>query len=70
MLRHRFNDRVSMISMVGLGNVGFGGGAGRNAPIVNHSTFLDAAEGTIVGLDKARDARARPRAGLRVIKEF
>lgn len=104
MLAHRFNDRWSTLSMVGLWDIGTGGGAGRNAAIVNHSTFYDAAKGSVLGLEvnyrggheghvllmpqlhqriarsvnvqlgvgaqKDRHEPFRPKAGLRLIREF
>lgn len=104
MLAHRFNDRWSTLSMVGLWDFSRGGGTGRNAAIVNHSTFYDVAKGSIVGLEvnyrgghegyvllmpqlhqrlggavnvqlgvgaqKDRDAPFRPKAGVRLIREF
>lgn len=51
MLAHRANARWSSVSMVGLADIGFGGGEGRNALILNHSTFYDATAHQIVGVE-------------------
>ncbi|WP_336970893.1 hypothetical protein [Sphingobium aromaticiconvertens] len=51
MLVNRANARWSSVSMVGLADIGFGGGEGRNALILNHSTFYDASQKQILGVE-------------------
>ncbi|MFC4257332.1 hypothetical protein ACFOWT_18070 [Croceibacterium xixiisoli] len=104
MLVHRFDDRWSSVNMVGLDDISLNGGPARNAAVVNHSTFYDAAAGTVLGVEinflggheghvmvmpqwhqklgtkmslqaglgaqKDRGDALRPRAGLRLIREF
>lgn len=104
MLGHRWNARWSSMSMVGLSDISAKGGPGRNAAIINHSLFYDAAEHSVIGLElnylggdeghvlmmpqlhqrlvqainvqigigaeKVRGEPVRPKAGLRLIREF
>ncbi len=104
MLVHRFNDRWSSVSMAGLSDISLGGGPARNAAVINHSTFYDASDRSVLGVEvnflggydghvtvmpqlhqnigrtmslqagfggqKARGDALRPRAGLRLIREF
>jgi len=104
MLAHRWSDRWSSMTMAGLWDVSRRGGRGRNAAILNHSLFYDAAEDSVVGVEvnylggddghvlvmpqvhqrlgkianvqaglgalKMRDEPVRPKAGVRVIREF
>jgi hypothetical protein len=104
MFGHRYSDAISTMSMIGLGNISDSRGGDRNALLVNHSTFWNAAPGTVLGLElnyragsdesvlvmpqlhqkigsnfaiqaglgaeKLRNEPFRPRAGLRVIREF
>ena len=51
MLVNRANARWSSVSMVGLADIGFGGGEGRNALILNHSTFYTVTEHQIMGVE-------------------
>ena len=50
MVGHRFSDRVSTMTMAGVGDLGRRG-LGRSAVILNHSTFFDARPGTVMGLE-------------------
>lgn len=51
MFGHRFNDRWSSMSMIGLGEIAPGRGRGHNALIVNQSVFADAGPGSTLGLE-------------------
>lgn len=104
MLAHRFNRHWSTLSMAGLSNIAGRRNEGRNALIVNHSTFYDAGKHSIIGLEvnylggheghvllmpqlhqklthsinvqlgmgaqKQRGDAMRPKAGVRLIREF
>jgi hypothetical protein len=104
MLAHRWNDRWSSVTMAGLSDISRKGGEGRNAAILNHSTFYDASARSVVGVEvnylggdaghvlvmsqlhqrfadvlsmqvglgaqKAKGEPVRPKAGLRLIREF
>ena len=50
MLGHRYDGGWSTMSMIGLGDIRFGGGHGRNSLLVNHSTFWSARR-TTLGLE-------------------
>ncbi|WP_254796258.1 hypothetical protein [Azotobacter vinelandii] len=50
-LGHRFSARWSSMSMIGLADIGWSGSSGRNHLIVNHSTFFDATENTVLGVE-------------------
>ncbi len=51
MIGHRFNDRWSMMSMVGLADVSARRASGRNGAIINHSTFFDLSDHSVAGLE-------------------
>lgn len=104
MLGRRHSEKLSTMSMVGVGDVRVGQPESTAGLLVNHSTFYHLADHRIAGLelnyksgrdggvlampqyhgalarkvafqagaglDKQRGARARPVAGLRVIREF
>ncbi|UIJ46399.1 hypothetical protein LZK98_05490 [Sphingomonas cannabina] len=104
MVAHRFDRRWSSVSMAGLSDIAAGGGRGRNAAILNHSTFYDASDDRVLGLEvnylggrdghvlvmpqvhqrlaravnvqfglgahKDRGEPVRPRAGVRLVREF
>ncbi len=104
MLAHRFNRHWSTLSMAGLSNIAGHRDEGRNALIINHSTFYDAGKHSILGLEvnylgghdghvlvmpqlhqklartvnvqlgmgaqKQRGEAFRPKAGIRLIREF
>lgn len=104
MLVHRFNDRWSTVSMAGLSDISLNGGHGRNAATVNHSTFYDASDSSVLGVEvnylggseghvlvmpqvhqrlsrsvnlqfglgaeKQRGEPVRPKAGVRLVREF
>lgn len=104
MLVHRFDGRLSNVAMAGVSDIGGRRREGGNALILNNSTFYDASEATVLGLEfnwlggsereflampqvhqrlggamnlqfglgahKLRGEPARPRAGLRLIREF
>ena len=104
MFGHRFSDRISTMSMIGIGDVQLGKSLGRGTLILNQAVFWNAAEKSILGIEAnyrsgperhlllmpqlhqkitakfnvqlglgiemARHEPARPKAGLRVIREF
>ncbi|MGF7149359.1 hypothetical protein FHS96_003001 [Sphingomonas zeicaulis] len=104
MLGHRFSDRVSSMSMVGLGDIAPGKGRGHNALIANQSLFLNTDPATVLGVEfnfeggheggvlvmpqihrklgaafnvqagfgveRNRGDVARPRVGIRIIREL
>ncbi len=104
MFGHRFSPTISTMSMIGVGDLSTRRRPGRNALLVNHSTFWNTAPGTVLGLEinyrsgddgavlvmpqwhqklggaislqaglgveKRAEVSARPRAGLRVVREF
>ena len=104
MLAHRASARWSSVTMAGLSDIGFEGGVGRNALIVNQSVFYDSSDSRVLGLEVnylggrdghvllfpqvhqkltphvnvqfglgaqiAQGEAARPRAGVRLIREF
>ncbi len=49
-LGNRFGDRTSTLTMIGVGDVGAGGGATR-ALLVNHTSFYDLADATVAGVE-------------------
>jgi hypothetical protein len=51
MLAHRFDARWSNVAMAGLSDLSFKGGANRNAAILNNTTFYDASDATVLGLE-------------------
>jgi hypothetical protein len=51
MLVHRFNARWSNVAMAGLWDIGLGRKTHRNRAILNNTSFYNAAEGTVLGLE-------------------
>lgn len=51
MIGYRWSERWSTMSMVGLADLGSRRAPGRNAAVVNHSTFFDASERAVLGLE-------------------
>ncbi len=51
MIGHRFNRAVSTMSMVGVADVSLRGGGGRNALLINHSTFLAVTDRSTLGVE-------------------
>lgn len=50
-LGHRFNERWSTMSMIGLADISWSGASRRNHLLVNHSTFFDATESMVLGVE-------------------
>lgn len=50
-LGHRFNERWSSMSMLGLADISWSRSSRRNDLIVNQSLFFDATESTVLGLE-------------------
>lgn len=51
MLGNRFNSRWSTMSMIGLADISWSRSSRRNDLILNHSTFYDATDSTVLGLE-------------------
>lgn len=51
MLAHRYTARWSSVTMAGLWDIGFDGGRGRNAAVINHATFYDLSDASIMGVE-------------------
>lgn len=66
MIGHRFDPRWSMIAMAGVGELSLSGGH-RAGLVLNHATFYDADEKTVVGLEL--NARTGAGRGLLVMPQ-
>lgn len=66
MVGHRFDPRWSMIAMAGAGELSFSAGH-RPVALINHATFYDADDRTVVGLEL--NARTGPARGLLVMPQ-
>lgn len=51
MFGHRFNARISSMTMIGLAEIDLSKGRGHNAAIVNQSLFADVTPATVVGVE-------------------
>jgi hypothetical protein len=51
MVGHRFSPRWSMMTMAGLDDITFGETRGRNALLLNQTTFFDLQPGTVLGVE-------------------
>ena len=68
MLGHRFNARWSTMSMLGVSDVDWSTASKRNALLVNHATFYDLGERSVLGLEF--NYRSGPHGNVLLMPQF